>query len=57
MKKGNLIKFKEPFDQREEKERFILLKDPEGGRVLAEGVCNLTVRPTRILNSDDLELG
>lgn len=56
MKKGDFVKFKEPLDQDEEQERFILLEDPDGGRVLVEGVCNLTIRPTRILDIDELVL-
>jgi hypothetical protein len=56
MKKGDFVKLKYPLDHNEEEERFILLEDPDGGRVLVEGVCDLSIRPTRILNIDDLEL-
>ncbi len=54
MKKGDFVKFKDPLDQNEEKERFILLEDPDRGRVLVEGVCDLAIPPTRILNIDEL---
>lgn len=56
MKKGDRVRFKMPSNETEEKERFILLEDPDGGRVLAEGICNLPIRPTTILRIDEIEL-
>jgi hypothetical protein len=55
-KKGDLVRFKDPMNDNEVKERFILLEDPDGGRVLAEGVCNLPIRPSGVLRVEELEL-
>jgi len=56
MKKGDKVRFKTPVDETEEKERFILLEEPDGGRVLAEGICNLPIRPTKVLSVEDIEI-
>jgi hypothetical protein len=56
LKKGDLVKFKDPLDENEKRERFVLLEDPDGGRVLAEGVCDLLFKPTRVLKVDELSL-
>jgi hypothetical protein len=57
MKKGDIVKFRNPLDDNEIKERYKLLEDPDGGRVLVEGICDLPIRPTRVLLVEDLELG
>lgn len=56
MKKGDVVKFGDPLDASEAQERMILLEDPDGGRVLVQGICDLPIRPTRILNVSDLVL-
>ena len=56
MKKNDVVKFKEPADEAESMERFVLLEDPDGGRVLVQGcVAGWAIQPTRILSTDDLE--
>jgi hypothetical protein len=55
LRKGDLVRFKEPLDENERQERFVLLEDPDGGRVLGEGVCNLPIKPTRVLKVDEIE--
>jgi hypothetical protein len=55
MKKGDIAKFRNPLNDTEEKERFILLEDPDGDRVLVEGICNLPIRPTAIYRIDEIE--
>jgi hypothetical protein len=56
MKKGDRVRFKEPLDESEKKDRYILLEDPDGGRVLAEGICDLPIRPTRVIRIDEIEI-
>lgn len=56
MKKGDIAKFKNPLSPTEEKERFILLEDPDGDRVLVEGICNLPIRPTTIYRIEEIEV-
>jgi hypothetical protein len=56
MKKGDIAKFKNPLSPTEAKERFVLLEDPDGDRVLVEGTCNLPIRPTTIYRIDEIEV-
>jgi hypothetical protein len=55
LKKGDLVRFREPLDENEKLERFVLLEDPDGGRVLGEGVCNLPIKPTKVLRVEEIE--
>ena len=55
MKKGDIAKFINPLDKNEVEERFKLLEDPDGGRVLVEGICDLKIRPTRVLDTNEIE--
>jgi hypothetical protein len=54
LKKGDLVKFRGPLTEDEKLERMVLLEDPDGGRVLVEGVCDLPIRPTRVVEVEDL---
>jgi hypothetical protein len=56
MKKGDRVRYKEPLDESEKKDLFILPEEPDGGRVLAEGICDLPIRPTKVLRIDEIEL-
>jgi len=55
LKKGDLAKFHTPADDSEAKERFLLLEDPDGGRVLVRCLVDLPIPPTKVLRVEDLE--
>lgn len=55
MKKGDIAKYREPLDEDERQERFILIEEPDGGRVLVKAVCNLPIPPTKIVRLDEIE--
>jgi hypothetical protein len=56
LKAGDIAKFRFPDDEDEARERFLLLEDPDGGRVLVECICPLMIRPTKVLRVEDLEV-
>lgn len=55
MKKDDIVEFKEPLED-EIGLKFILLEEPDGGRVLAEALVNMEIRPTYILMLTDIRL-
>lgn len=56
MKKGAVVKFKDPVDKIEKLSRFILLEEPDFdiGRVLVQEICNMAIPRTTIFNIDEL---
>jgi hypothetical protein len=54
LRAGDVARFRDPADDTEAMERFILLEDPQGGRVLVECICSLPIRPSRVLLEADL---
>lgn len=55
MKKGDVVKFITPLDAYEAKDRYRLIEDPDGDRVLVEGLVDMPIRPTRILRINEIE--
>lgn len=56
MKKGDMVKYKEPVDINEEDERFVVLED-RGDRVLVGSLfLNLPLGATTVLKTDDLTI-
>ena len=56
LKKGDIVKFREPVNKDEAEERMILLEDPDGGRVSVEGICDLPIKPTKVVKIDEIEM-
>lgn len=56
MKKGDIVKFRNVVDAGDENLRMILLKDPDGGRVLVESIVDMKIRPTYRYSVEDLEV-
>lgn len=56
MKKGDIAMYREPLDEAERQERFVLLEEPDGGRVLVKSICNLPIPPTKIVRMNEIEL-
>lgn len=55
MKKGDLVEYKNPLPD-EKGLRLILLEEPDGGRVLAEAVVNMVIKPSYILNISEIQI-
>lgn len=55
MTKGELVELRNP-QQDEVGLRFILLEDPDSGRVLAEAVVDMAIRPSYILRVDEIKV-
>lgn len=56
MKKGDVVKFKEPVDSGDENAIMVLEEEPDGGRVLVRHLVNMKLQPTSIYPIKDLEL-
>ncbi len=57
MRKGDIVKFREPLDANEALERFVLIEEPDGGRVLVQCICDpsvMLIAPTKVLVVSDL---
>jgi hypothetical protein len=57
MKQGDIVKFALPLDADEAEARFLLLENPDGGRVLVQCICDpkiLPIAPTTVLRVKDL---
>jgi len=55
MIKGEIVEFTNPSED-EIGLKFILLEDPDGGRVCAEALVNMVIRPCYILRLSDIRL-
>lgn len=55
MKKGDLVEYINPL-QDEIGLKFILLEEPDGGRVLAEALVDMVIRPSYVLGIDDIRI-
>lgn len=56
MKKGDVVRFKEPIDPGDENALMALEEDPDGGRVLVRHLVNMKLQPTSIYPVKDLIL-
>ena len=55
MKKGDLVEYKNPLPD-EKGLTFILLEEPDDGRVLTEALVNMVIKPSYILNISEIQL-
>ena len=53
MKAGQTVKFKNPLNDNEEEEQFIIL-ELRGDHVLVEYVCTMNIKPTFVYLMSDL---
>lgn len=53
MKQGDVVKFTNP-QADEINDRFILLENPDGDRVLAQAIVDMPIRPTYIFRTEEL---
>lgn len=56
MKKGDLVKFRVAVEDGDEELEFLVLENPEGGRVLVEAIVDMNLRPNYRYKVEDLEL-
>ena len=55
MVKGDIVEFTKQMED-ELGLKFILLENPDGGRVLAEAVVDMAIRPSYILRVDEIKV-
>lgn len=56
MKKGDIVRFIVCIDEDDNNLRFLVLENPDGGRVLVEAIVDMNLRPTYRYNVADLEV-
>lgn len=56
MRKGNVVKFKDPVDIGDENALMVLEEEPDGGRVLVRHLVDMKLQPTSIYPIKDLLL-
>lgn len=56
MKKNDIVRYSKPVDAEEAKLRFVVLADPEKGRVDIQLVCDYTIKPIETVLTEDVEL-
>lgn len=56
MRKGDVVKFKEPVDIGDENALMVLEEDPDGDRVLVRHLVDMKLQPTSIYPIKDLLL-
>lgn len=56
MRKGDVVKFKDPVDIGDENALMVLEEEPDGGRVLVRHLVDMKLQPTSIYPIKDLLL-
>ena len=56
MKRGDIVRYSRPANQEEAAIRFILLNEPEKGRVDIQLVCDERVKPIETVEAGEVEL-
>ena len=56
MKANDIVKYSRPVNEEEGKLRFILLRDPEKGRVDIQLICDYRIKPIETVETDEIEL-
>ena len=56
MKAGDIVKYSRPLDEEEAKFRFILLNEPERGRVDIQLICEDRIKPIETVEAGEVEL-
>lgn len=55
MKRGDIVKYSRPVDEEESKFRFVLLGEPEKGRVDIQLICDDHIKPTETVEVGEIE--
>ena len=56
MKQGDIVKYSMPVNQEEAEFRFILLNEPEKGRVDIQLICDERIKPIETVETGEIEL-
>jgi hypothetical protein len=56
MKRGDIVKYSKPVNEEEAKFRFVLLHEPEKGRVDIQLICDDRIRPIETVEAGEIEL-
>ena len=56
MKANDIVKYSKPVDEGEAKLRFVLLRDPEKGRVDIQLICDYRIKPVETVEAGEIEL-
>jgi len=56
MKRGDIVKYSRPVNQEEAEFRFILLNEPEKGRVDIQLICDERIKPIETVETGEIEL-
>lgn len=56
MKRGDIVKYSRPVNQEEAAFRFILLNEPEKGRVDIQLICDERIKPIETVEAGEIEL-
>jgi hypothetical protein len=55
MKRGDIVKYSKPVSPAEAEFRFILLNEPEKGRVDIQLICDERIRPIETVDASEVE--
>ena len=56
MKRGDTVKYSRPVSEEEAAFRFVLLNEPEKGRVDIQLICDERIKPIEIVEAGEIEL-
>jgi len=56
MKAGDIVKYSRPVSEEEAAFRFILLNEPEKGRVDIQLICDDRIKPVETVETEEVEL-
>lgn len=56
MKKGDIVKYSRPLDSEEAELRFILLNEPEKGRVDIQLICDYRIKPIETVEAHEVQM-
>ena len=56
MKRGDIVKYSRPVTEEEGNFRFILLNEPEKGRVDIQLICDGRIKPIETVEAGEIEL-
>lgn len=56
MKRGDIVKYSRPVNEEEAAFRFVLLNEPEKGRVDIQLICDERLRPIETVEVGEVEL-
>jgi hypothetical protein len=56
MKRGDIVKYSKPVSSEEAEFRFVLLNEPEKGRVDIQLICDDRIKPIETVEAGEIEL-